>query len=75
MLLLMLLHLLLLRILKLRHLHLHQVLVWRHDHGRARLMVRLPFVSLVNLVLGKKVIPELLQSDATPRFRPRCFRA
>jgi lipid-A-disaccharide synthase len=33
----------------------------------ARLMVRLPFVSLVNLVLGKKVIPELLQSDATPR--------
>lgn len=33
----------------------------------ARLMVRLPFVSLVNLVLEKKVIPELLQSDATPR--------
>ncbi len=33
----------------------------------ARLMVRLPYVSLVNLVLGKKVIPELLQSDASPR--------
>ena len=32
----------------------------------ARLMVRLPYVSLVNLVLGRKVIPELLQSNARP---------
>ena len=39
----------------------------RWTYMLARLMVRLPFVSLVNLVLGKKVIPELLQSDATPR--------
>jgi lipid-A-disaccharide synthase len=32
----------------------------------ARLMVRLPYVSLVNLVLGRKVIPELLQRNARP---------
>ena len=32
----------------------------------ARLLVRLPYVSLVNLVLGRKVIPELLQRNASP---------
>lgn len=32
----------------------------------ARLLVRLPYVSLVNLVLGRKVIPELVQGAATP---------
>jgi lipid-A-disaccharide synthase len=32
----------------------------------AKLMVRLPFVSLVNLVLGRKVVPELLQGAASP---------
>ncbi|HKH44670.1 MAG TPA: lipid-A-disaccharide synthase [Thermoanaerobaculia bacterium] len=32
----------------------------------ARLLVRLPYVSLVNLVLGRKVIPELLQGNASP---------
>ncbi|HYU32658.1 MAG TPA: lipid-A-disaccharide synthase [Thermoanaerobaculia bacterium] len=32
----------------------------------ARLMVRLPYVSLVNLVLGRKLIPELLQRNARP---------
>lgn len=32
----------------------------------ARLLVRLPHVSLVNLVLGERVIPEMIQSDARP---------
>jgi lipid-A-disaccharide synthase len=32
----------------------------------ARLLVRLPYVSLVNLVLGRRVIPELLQGAAHP---------
>ncbi|HEV8580043.1 MAG TPA: lipid-A-disaccharide synthase [Thermoanaerobaculia bacterium] len=32
----------------------------------ARLMVRLPDVSLVNLVLGKRAIPELIQGEANP---------
>jgi lipid-A-disaccharide synthase len=33
----------------------------------ARLMVKLPYVSLVNLVLGRGVVPELLQTQATPQ--------
>jgi lipid-A-disaccharide synthase len=32
----------------------------------ARLLVRLPYVSLVNLVLGRRAIPELLQGAASP---------
>jgi lipid-A-disaccharide synthase len=32
----------------------------------AKLMVRLPYVSLVNLVAGRKVVPELIQADASP---------
>ncbi len=32
----------------------------------ARLLVRLPNVSLVNLVLGGRVVPELIQGDAAP---------
>jgi len=32
----------------------------------ARLLVRLPNVSLVNLVLGRRVVPELIQGGATP---------
>ncbi|HEX3129802.1 MAG TPA: lipid-A-disaccharide synthase [Thermoanaerobaculia bacterium] len=32
----------------------------------ARLLVRLPNVSLVNLVLGRRVVPELLQGEANP---------
>lgn len=32
----------------------------------ARMLVRLPYVSLVNLVLGRKVVPELLQGSANP---------
>ena len=32
----------------------------------ARLLVRIPFVSLPNLLAGRRVVPELLQYDATP---------
>jgi lipid-A-disaccharide synthase len=32
----------------------------------AKLMVHLPYVSLVNLVLGRKIVPELIQGDASP---------
>lgn len=32
----------------------------------ARMLVRLPNVSLVNLVLGRRVVPELLQGEANP---------
>ena len=32
----------------------------------AKLLVHLPYVSLVNLVLGRKVVPELVQGDASP---------
>jgi lipid-A-disaccharide synthase len=35
-------------------------------YALARLMVRLPNVSLVNLVLGSRVVPELIQGDANP---------
>lgn len=31
------------------------------------LLVRLPYISLVNLVLGRKVVPEKLQAEAHPR--------
>ncbi len=33
----------------------------------ARRMVKLDNIALVNLVLGKKVVPELIQNEATPR--------
>jgi lipid-A-disaccharide synthase len=32
----------------------------------ARMLVRLPNISLVNLVLGRQVVPELLQGEANP---------
>jgi lipid-A-disaccharide synthase len=38
----------------------------RSTYWLARLLVRLPSVSLVNLVLGHLVVPELLQGDANP---------
>lgn len=38
----------------------------RSTYWLARLLVRLPSVSLVNLVLGRPVAPELLQGDANP---------
>jgi len=31
-----------------------------------KLLVRVPFFSLVNLLVGRRVVPELLQGDATP---------
>lgn len=37
---------------------------WTYLMGR--LLVRLPYVSLVNLVLGRPVVPELLQGKARP---------
>jgi lipid-A-disaccharide synthase len=33
----------------------------------ARLLVRLPHVALVNLVLERRAVPELIQGDATPQ--------
>ncbi|HEY9421634.1 MAG TPA: lipid-A-disaccharide synthase [Thermoanaerobaculia bacterium] len=35
-------------------------------YAMAKLLVRLPFVSLVNLVLDRKIVPELIQGDAHP---------
>ncbi|MGE5234170.1 MAG: lipid-A-disaccharide synthase [Acidobacteriota bacterium] len=35
-------------------------------YAMGRLLVRLPHVSLVNLVLGRGAVPELLQRDAAP---------
>jgi lipid-A-disaccharide synthase len=35
-------------------------------YAMAKLLVRLPFVSLVNLVLDRKAVPELIQGDAHP---------
>ena len=37
---------------------------WTYALGK--ILVRLPNVSLVNLVLGRRVVPELIQSDASP---------
>ena len=41
--------------------HLH-----RWTYLLARVLVKLPHISLVNLVLGRVVVPELLQHDALP---------
>ncbi|KAB2963060.1 MAG: lipid-A-disaccharide synthase, partial [Thermoanaerobaculia bacterium] len=35
-------------------------------YALARALVRVPHVSLVNLVLGRRAVPELIQRDATP---------
>lgn len=35
-------------------------------YSLARMLVRLPNISLVNLVLGKRVVPELIQGEANP---------
>lgn len=43
---------------------LYRLGFWTHLLGR--LLVRLPNVSLVNLVLGRRVVPELLQRNANP---------
>jgi len=33
----------------------------------AKLLVKIPYYSLPNIIAGKKVIAELIQSDATPQ--------
>jgi lipid-A-disaccharide synthase len=43
----------------------YRVSFWSYLAGL--LMVRLPWVSLVNLVLRRRAVPELLQRDATPQ--------
>lgn len=35
-------------------------------YAMAKLLVRLPYVSLVNLILDRKAVPELVQGDAHP---------
>jgi lipid-A-disaccharide synthase len=45
------------------------IVVYRVGAGSAligQLIIRLPQVSLVNLVLGREAVPELLQNDASP---------
>jgi len=42
----------------------YRVSAWTYSLGR--LLVRLPHIALVNLVLERRVVPELLQHDATP---------
>jgi lipid-A-disaccharide synthase len=32
-----------------------------------RLLIRVPFIGLVNLVAGERVVPELIQNRVTPR--------
>lgn len=47
----------------------------RWTYLMARMLVRLPDISLVNLVLGRRVVPELVQGDATPeRIAAEAFR-
>jgi lipid-A-disaccharide synthase len=36
------------------------------SYWAARMAVKVPFVGLVNLVAGEKVVPELIQNDMTP---------
>jgi lipid-A-disaccharide synthase len=30
------------------------------------MMIRVPFIGMVNIVAGKKIVPELIQTQATP---------
>ena len=39
----------------------------------ARRMLRVPHVSLVNLILNRRVVPELLQQDCQPRALAECL--
>lgn len=43
----------------------YRLAIWSYWLGK--LLVRLPYFSLVNLVLARKAVPELLQHDANPR--------
>ena len=40
--------------------------VSRLTYLAGRLLVRIPFIGMVNLVAGRRVAPELIQGDATP---------
>src|SRR5690606_14415077 len=35
-------------------------------YALARLLVRVPFIGMPNLILGKAAVPELIQNDVTP---------
>lgn len=35
-------------------------------YGLARMLVRVPFIGMPNLILGKAAVPELIQADVTP---------
>jgi lipid-A-disaccharide synthase len=39
--------------------------VKRWSHRLGRLVIRVPYISLVNLVLGRAAVPELIQDDAS----------
>lgn len=43
---------------------LYRLGFWTYSLGRA--LVRLPNIALVNLVLGRRVVPELIQREASP---------
>jgi lipid-A-disaccharide synthase len=36
------------------------------SYGLARMLVRVPFIGMPNLILGKAAVPELIQADVTP---------
>ncbi len=42
----------------------YRVKRWSHFVGR--LVIEVPYISLVNLVLGRQAVPELIQDDASP---------
>lgn len=47
-----------------------QVVCYRTDSltvGLARKLIKIPYISLVNLVAGRKVVTELIQGDMTPQ--------
>ena len=48
---------------------LYRLHAW--SHFLARMLVRLPYFSLVNLVLERRAVPELLQRDADPPHAAR----
>jgi lipid-A-disaccharide synthase len=44
-------------------------------YGLARLLIRIPFIGMVNLIAGRLICPELIQGDATGRALAReCLR-
>jgi lipid-A-disaccharide synthase len=36
------------------------------SYAMARLLVRVPFIGMANLVAGRRIVPELIQSEVTP---------